>query len=103
MQSAVDQLHTVPGAHGAAVAAKLDSVLHKNPEFSTLSAIAAELSTKPVTEETLSMLQQRFPAEIASFKVAPVTSWDAERPFSALKRVLAVEGEACFQNICNGC
>ena len=89
MQSVVDQLHTVSGDHGAAVAAKLDSVLYKNPGFSTLNAIAAALSGKPVTGETLSMVQQRLPTQIASFKFAPVTSCDAERSFSALKRVLA--------------
>ncbi|XP_049800302.1 uncharacterized protein LOC126235633 [Schistocerca nitens] len=75
------------GHVGDKVKIKLQSVLQRNPGYSTLCKISDSLSGNAETfEETETKLNS---SDLAAFKYAPVTSCEVERSFSRYKAILS--------------
>lgn len=72
----------IPGEYGKEIIFKFDSVLKKNPGFTTMSKISEILKGNNVEE-----LPEITSHYWSKFKYAPITSCDVERSFSAYKMI----------------
>ena len=77
-------LRATDGPCGVVVQNKIDAVIRRNPDLEKLAKIAAVLGGAA----DMDTLEDLSPADIASFKFAPITSTEVERTFSVLKYTL---------------
>ena len=83
-----NKVNSVKGAVGKKISAKLEAVISKNPNLETIRLISSTICGEQLADEDLSKIKLS-PAQLASFKYAPITTVDAERSFSIHKSMLS--------------
>ena len=83
-----NKVNSVKEAVEKKISAKLEAVISKNPNLETIRLISSTICGEQLADEDLSKIKLS-PAQLASFKYAPITTVDAERSFSIHKSMLS--------------
>jgi hypothetical protein len=82
-----NELYKCNGRVAELVKTKMNFILKKNKEFKTLLKIRSIINGE-YKEEEEDVNINLIPGQLASFKYAPITSYDVERSFSQYKFIL---------------